>query len=146
MLVDSGPVISLEIVVRLCPSRLSRRPRVSSLSFGQPRLFACLPTHSTLDWPQDNFAVEEIESDAVSVESEEDFFDRMAQVGEDAIMAMIEDEIEESRREVSSDSTSLQDDQGGEAASGTAAGQHDHDNAPSPEESDMTGEAAAAAL
>lgn len=33
------------------------------------------------------------------MESEEDFFDKMAQVGEDAIMAMIEQEIAESRKE-----------------------------------------------
>lgn len=40
------------------------------------------------------------------MESEEDFFDKMAQVGEDAIMAMIEQEIAESRKEDFSSSES----------------------------------------
>lgn len=85
-LVDSGPKVTIELVVSVGDG-LS--PFVTAY------ICILLASHAAtcFVWIQDNFAVEEAEQEDASLEDEEEFFDKLAQVGEEEIMNMLQDEI-----------------------------------------------------
>lgn len=98
LLVDSGPIVILELAVcnrqediaaglRWLQATATNEQRISLDS-----LFECLSLAS-----QDNYAVDEIDTEDISIDNEEDFFNKIAQVGEEAMMAMLEGEIAEDR-------------------------------------------------